>query len=209
MLEAEFTVGNMGGWLNDIAQKYLSTVVIVDCIPWRGKGGQAIFEIRDPKGHASSIVKDIREHPDIVSIDINEPEGGRLRGAIGMNNCGLIRVIMSSGCFLEHATAVGDGKVLFKVTMGSDGSLSNLFRKLDEMGLSHELQSLSRTSEMEPLTRKQEEVLRMALGRGYFDYPKRIKAGDLAKLCGVSKPTLDEILSRGQRNILRRHFDEK
>jgi predicted DNA binding protein len=207
MIEAEFTVGNMGGWINDIAQKYLSTVVIVDCIPWRGKGGQAIFEIRDPKGRAPYIIKDIKEHPDIISIDINDPEGGSLRGAVGMHNCDLIRIIMSSGCFLEHATAVGDGRILFKVTMGSDGSQSKLFHKLDEMGLSHELQSLSRLSERETLTKKQEEVLRVALEKGYFDYPKRIKAGDLARLCGISKPTLDEILSRGQKNLLKMHFD--
>jgi predicted DNA binding protein len=207
MIEAEFTLGNMTAWINDIAEKYLTTIRILECIPWGNGGGQAIFEIREPQGRAPYIVKDVMDHPDVISVDINEPQGGGLRGVVGMRNCGIIRVIMSAGCFLESATAEGDGKVLFKVIVGSGGSLPELFRKLEEMGMAPELQRLFRWDERDPITKKQEEVLHLALEKGYFDYPKRINAADLAKLCGVSRVTLNEILSRGQRNILRDYFE--
>lgn len=207
MIVAEFIISNMNVWVSDIAQKYLTTVRIVDCIPWSDKGGQAIFEVMEPQGKAPFIIKDIQEHPDITSIDMNEPEGGRLRGTVGMRSCVLIRSIMSAGCFLESAAADGDGNVKFRVAMGSDGSLPQLFRKLEGMGLIVQLQSLTRLNEREPVTKKQEEVLQIALERGYFDCPRRIKSAELAKLCGVSPTALKEVLARAQRNVLRKYFE--
>jgi hypothetical protein len=101
MTIAEFSVSGMTAWINDIAQKYLATVRIIDCIPWGSKGGQAIFEIEGSKGRAVYMIKDIKEHPDITSIDMNPPEGGKLRGMVGMSNCAIIRMMLSAGCFLR------------------------------------------------------------------------------------------------------------
>ncbi len=207
MIEAEFTLNNMNSWINDIAQKYLVTVRITDCIPWRSKGGQAIFEIKEGRGRELQILRDLREHPDIVGMEVNEPAGSLLRGVVGMKNCLFIRIIMSAGCFLESAMAEGDGSTRFRLLVGSGGSLSQLFRGLEEMGMAAELQSMERLYEHEPVTKKQEEILRLALEKGYFDYPRRITMNELAGLCGISTATLREILSRGERNILRHHFD--
>ena len=38
--------------------------------------------------------------------------------------------------------------------------------------------------------------------KGYFDYPKKMDINSLANLLGISKPTLSEILRRGQKKIL-------
>ncbi len=209
MTIAEFSVNGMSAWINDISQKYLATVRIIDCIPWGSQGGQAIFEIEGSRGRAMYMIRDIKEHPDITSIDMNPPEGGRLRGMVGMSSCAIIRLMLSAGCFLEKAEADGDGRVRFRVAVGSEGSLPDLFRKLEAIGINAELLSLSRTEEHDPLTEKQEEVVRLALEKGYFDTPRRIKAKDLAKLCGITPATFGDMLKRGERNLLRSYFKNK
>ncbi|MGE5379266.1 MAG: helix-turn-helix domain-containing protein [Candidatus Saccharibacteria bacterium] len=209
MTIAEFTIDGMSAWINDISQKYLASVRIIDCIPWGAVGGQAIFEIEGSKGRAAYIIKDIKDHRDITSIDMNPPEGGRLKGVVGMNNCAFIRLLMASGCFLESAVAEGDGKVRFRVVVGAEGSLPDLFRKLEEKGIKPELMSLSPTDDRDQLTVKQEEVIRLALEKGYFDTPRRISAKELAQLCGVSPASFGDVLKRAERNLLRSYFKDK
>jgi predicted DNA binding protein len=209
MTTAEFCVNGMDVWINDISQKYLVTVRIIDCIPWGAKGGQAIFEIEGSRGRAAYMIKDIKDRPDITSIDMNPPEGGRLRGMVGMSNCTIIRLMLSAGCFLEAAVADGDGRVRFRVAVGSEGSLPDLFRELEVRGINAELLSLSRTEDRDPLTEKQEEVVRLALERGYFDTPRRVNGRDLAKLCGITPAALGDMLKRGERNLLRSYFKNK
>lgn len=209
MTVAEFSVNGMNAWINDISQKYLVTVRIIDCIPWGARGGQAIFEIEGSRGRAMYMIKDIKEHPDITSIDMSPPEGGRLRGMVGMNNCAIIRLMLSAGCFLESAVAHGDGKVRFRVAVGSEGSLSELFHTLEARGINAELLSLSRTDECDQLTEKQERVVRLALEKGYFDTPRRITAKELARTLGITPATFGDMLKRGERNLLRSYFKEK
>ena len=59
------------------------------------------------------------------------------------------------------------------------------------------------------MTSKQEEVLRIALEHGFFDYPRRIKLRELAKLCGMNVATVDETIKRGQKNVIKEYFREK
>lgn len=209
MTVAEFAVSGMNAWLNDIAQKYLATIRITDCIPWGSQGGQAIFEIEGSRGRASYIVRDIKEHPDITSLDMSPPEGGRLRGMVGMSNCALIRMMLSAGCFLEQAVAHGDGRVRFRVVVGTEGNISALFRMFEQNGLAVELLSLSPAEDHDSLTERQEEAVRLALQKGYFDIPRRITANELAKLSGVSAATFGDLLKRGERNLLRSYFRKK
>jgi predicted DNA binding protein len=209
MTIAEFSIDGMSAWINDISQKYLATIRIIDCIPWGAVGGQAIFEIEGSRGRAAYMIKDIKEHQDVTSIDMNPPEGGRLKGVVGMSNCAFIRMLMSSGCFLENAVAEGDGKVRFRVVVGAEGSLSDLFRKFEDRGIRPELMSLSQTDDRDQLTEKQEAVIKLALEKGYFDQPRRINGKELAKLCGVSPATFGDMLKRAERNLLRSYFKDK
>jgi predicted DNA binding protein len=209
MIEAEFSIDGMNAWINDISSKYLTRVRIIDCIPWRGKGGQAIFEVEEPFDRTTEMIEDIRQHPDISGIQIDETISGRIRGVVEMRTCAIIRIIMSAGCFLESATAQGDGKVTFSMVAGNNQSLPTLFKELESMGLIAALESLTRVDDQDSLTRKQEEVIRLALDMGYFENPRKVKLTDLAKICGIATSTLTDILRRGERNVLREHFKDK
>ncbi|WP_162000423.1 helix-turn-helix domain-containing protein [Sulfolobus sp. E11-6] len=57
------------------------------------------------------------------------------------------------------------------------------------------------------LTERQVEALKIALNKGYFDYPKRIRGEDISKLLGMKTPTLIYHLRNAERSILEFYLD--
>ncbi len=200
MMEVVLDVMNMEGWINDIASRYLSPITIIDCIPWRGTGGQAIFRI--PEGRGESMIQAIRSHPEVTTADVEEVEDGCLVGTVGMRNCLIIRRILESGCFMECARAEGDGIVRFKILVGVEGSIPGLIKRLNEMGLVIEIRRLTRMEEIGSVTKRQKELITLALEKGYFDYPSKVTIKELSEISHVSPSTLREVLTRAEKNIL-------
>jgi predicted DNA binding protein len=210
MIEAEFITEHLNIWINDIDRQYHTTTRIIDCIPWGERGCQAIFEIgEEPFGRAPHILHDIERHPDVTSIDVVDPENGRLWGVVGMHDCCIIRPIVNSGCFLEMATADGFGKIKFNVVTGSNGSLPTLIRRLDSIGLHTELKKITDFSEREFMTPKQEEVLKFALERGYFDSPRRTTLVELGKMMKIDPSIMGEIIRHGERRLLNIYLNSR
>ncbi|WP_081423301.1 helix-turn-helix domain-containing protein [Archaeoglobus fulgidus] len=56
------------------------------------------------------------------------------------------------------------------------------------------------------MTYREEEILKIALEKGYFDFPKRVKLEQLAEFFGIAPSTLSEILRRGQKKVLEKYF---
>jgi hypothetical protein len=65
---------------------------------------------------------------------------------------------------------------------------------------------ISKIKDEEELTARQENILQIALEKGYFEFPKKITLRQLAKVLDVSPATLTEILRRGQKRVLQEHF---
>jgi predicted DNA binding protein len=115
--------------------------------------------------------------------------------------------IVECGCFLESVWSEGDGKANFRVLAGSEGSVPHLIKAITSKGLDLEIIRIAQTSDRSHVTRKQEKVVRLALEKGFFDYPRRITLEELARLCDMTTSTVAETLKRGEKNILRQFFD--
>jgi predicted DNA binding protein len=206
MMEAEISIKGMRFWIVDIAAQFPSTVTVTECIPWRKRGGQALFTIGGFEGDVSPIIDSIRQHPEITSMDASERSDGQIVGSVAMKECWIIWTLVDCGCFLESAWSDGDGKAYFRILAGSEGSLPNLIRSVGSRGVDIEIIRIAQTSERPGVSRKQEKVIRLALEKGYFDYPRKITLEDLGKLCNMSTSTVFEIIKRGEKNILKQYF---
>lgn len=207
-MEAEFSILGMHFWIVDIATRYSCSVTVTECIPWRKKGGQALFRIRNIEGDAASAIEEIRLHEDITSIDAVERSDGQVVGSVAMKEFWLVWAIVDCGCFLESAWSEGDGRANFRILTGSEGSLPNLIRTIASKGLDIEIGRIAQTSDQSHITRKQEKLVRLALEKGFFDCPRRITLEQLAKLSDMSTSTVSEILKRGEKNILKHYFEK-
>jgi hypothetical protein len=79
-----------------------------------------------------------------------------------------------------------------------------------QRGASISITSITRTPEVwentplpvDQLSSRQREVFRLAQARGYYDYPRQIKADELADELGVSSSTLHEHLRKAEAKLL-------
>jgi len=59
------------------------------------------------------------------------------------------------------------------------------------------------------VTARQEQILRVALEAGYYDYPRKVTLKKLAEKLNISLSTLDEILRRAEKNIIESYLRDK
>ena len=59
------------------------------------------------------------------------------------------------------------------------------------------------------ITARQEQIIKIALEAGYFDFPRRITLNQLAEKLNISSSTLAEILRRAEKNIIESYFKER
>jgi predicted DNA binding protein len=113
-----------------------------------------------------------------------------------------------SGCFLISATAKDDF-LHWTVLASKNIQIKSLIKRMEGNGMYAKILSIKDISSKEELTKRQEEILKIALEKGYFDYPKRISIRELAKMFGISISTLSEILRSGQKKVMASYFGEK
>lgn len=123
------------------------------------------------------------------------------------HTCLVAYPILESGCLTTNAELV-DRNIVWSVIC-DDKSFLSLMRMLDEAEVDFEIVYKGKPGERSEVTYREEEILRIALEKGYFDFPKRIKLEDLANHFGVAPSTLSEILRRGQKKVLEKYFSEK
>jgi predicted DNA binding protein len=130
-------------------------------------------------------------------------------GSVVTERCVACRALTGSDCFLTSASSLEDGSVEWKLITGAEGSLSDLIENLEENGCRVELESAVHLGKKSLLTNRQEEIIRAAFEKGYYDYPKKITIEKLAKLFDISASTLGEIIQRGEKKIISEHFCRK
>ena len=97
------------------------------------------------------------------------------------------------------------GVVVFTV-VGEDEELRKFISIVDEIGEVKEIHVQPATFHNEDvlatLTKRQREVVVAAKRYGYYDYPRRMNAEELAKRVGVSKATVVEHLRKAEGRLL-------
>ena len=141
----------------------------------------------------------------MYDVDIVKGGRGRIVGSLKTHKCTACRVFADANCFLTSATSRPDGKLEW-ILLGSDTMVKSLMRALETEGVVGEVVRISRLEDERELTERQENILQIALEKGYFEFPKKITLRQLAKSLDIAPATLTEILRRGQKQVLQEHF---
>lgn len=121
------------------------------------------------------------------------------------HTCLLAHSIMASGCLITKASV--DGREIVWNVICDDESFLQLMGNLEETEVEFEILYKGKpVGEKSKITYREEEILKIALEKGFFDFPKRIKLEELAEIFGIAPSTLSEILRRGQKKILKSYF---
>jgi predicted DNA binding protein len=123
------------------------------------------------------------------------------------HTCLLAHSIIASGCLITKATL--DGREIIWNVICDDESFLQLMKNLEETEVNFEILYKGKPVESgkkSKITYREEEILKIALEKGFFDFPKKIKLEELAEIFGIAPSTLSEILRRGQKKVLKSYF---
>jgi len=206
MLEAVVSITPPHSWIKRVAATFPALVRVLDCrsLP-DGKGVQELFEITSTPDSSEKIVDYLRQDSYVYDIDIVSAERGRIIGSLKTHKCTACRTFAGANCFLISASSKPDGKLEWTL-LGSDTMVRSLMRELERENVTGEVVRISRLKDEEDLTARQENILQIALEKGYFEFPKKVTLRQLAKTLDVSPATLTEILRRGQKRVIQEHF---
>lgn len=194
-------------WVRDVGRKFHAPIKFIECMPYGNSGGRGLIKIDSE--NVREILEEIKRHPDVCRVDISTLKDGSVLSSVVTSRCVACRALTGSDCFLTSALSSGDGSVEWHLITGREGSLSKLLENLRAYGCEVELKSLTHLNRKTILTRRQEEIIRVAFEKGYYDCPKKITIKALAKIFDVSPSTLNEIIQRGERKIVWEYFRVK
>lgn len=127
---------------------------------------------------------------------------------IRTDGCNVCKILYSSDVIVEKARVVGDRAVLYTLLAPNLDSLKEFLKKVSEIGVKATVINTSEILE-DQLTKRQMEILKLAYKLGYFDEDRKISLSELAEKLGIAPATLEEILRRGLKKVVKYYLEKK
>lgn len=204
MLEATIAV-KVPDFVGDISKKHNAIIKILGCVPFSKSGARSLIEVKAQEERLGMLMDDFKESHGFSHLDIAKTGSDKILASVSTTKCTICSTMAGSGCFLISATTKND-LLHWKVLASNNQQIKLLIDKMTQNGLDAQILKINDISSKEELTKRQEHILRIALEKGYFDYPKRTSIRELAKIFGISISTLSEVLRSGQKKVMASYF---
>lgn len=123
------------------------------------------------------------------------------------NGCAVCRILYTSDVVVEKIKVLKERTLLYTLLVPNSSSFKEFLTKLSKEGVKVTVLNVSEISSAE-LTKRQMEILQLAYKLGYFNDERGITLSQLADKLGVSAPTLEEILRRALRKVVKYYLDK-
>ncbi|MDG6898840.1 MAG: helix-turn-helix domain-containing protein [Nitrososphaerota archaeon] len=203
MLEVRLAIDNPENWVRHMAE---SARVKIMRIKRRRGTVEDLVELSSEHSSPEELIAHLRKEAGVVYSDMTKVDRNRAVGMVSTHDCPICSTFAGLNTFLISADTRGDGRMEWRLFVGGDTDLKTLCGRLDKRRVRYDILEVSRHAHRKNATARQEEILRVALDLGYFDFPKRIRLEELAEKLHITPGTLSEILRRAERNVLSSHF---
>lgn len=208
MLEAVLSVRALKCWAVDAAQRWSVMMTVFGSRPCdRGRVVQNWVKIFAKSDKVDELVREIRGHEQVIEADIVRLRAGML-GVVKTRRCPVWMAIEGLTCITRLHTIKSDGSSELTVLTSGKNSLKKLEKRLGSEGVEVKVLKITPMIESDSVTARQKRVIRLALDKGYFEYPRKIRQRELAAICKASSSTLSEMLRRAERNIIQRYLEQ-
>lgn len=121
--------------------------------------------------------------------------------------CTVCNTILEHGAFLISGKNVDESTILYSFMVPDFETYRKIVLELEKMGYCVNVKKVGKFEHRKAiLTEKQERLLWLAFKSGFFDYPRRIEARELAAKLGVKSSTFSEICRRALRRLIENYF---
>ena len=192
----------------ELWERYRAKVRVIDRKPVGRHGVRDLVEIVAKDATPEEVIGAIRRNAFVQRVSLQSTKEGKALASV-TTKCLACSALAASNCFLVRATPQESGSLAWDLVAEDRDAVKGLVGTLGEVGVAATLEKVSEAAGQAALPRGQEEILRSAFERGYFDYPKRIGVRELASMFHASTSTVSEILRKGQTKVLREFFGGK
>ncbi|MDI9645637.1 MAG: helix-turn-helix domain-containing protein [Archaeoglobales archaeon] len=116
--------------------------------------------------------------------------------------CLIASMLLKNGGLITKMRIEGE-KIVWSLLCDSESFLK-IIEALEDENIDYEIIYKGFFESKDEMTFKEEEILKIALEKGFFEYPRKIKLEELAKQLEIAPSTLSEILRRAQKKMLKR-----
>jgi len=120
---------------------------------------------------------------------------------------GFVRPLIESEVVPQTPFSVSDGWVEWEFSTDREHVIK-LVSQLKKSGLPHKIHSLTKEVSERLLTVRQREVFDLAINHGFYDTPRKVTLTRLAKISGVSKSTLCEMIQLIENHIVHEYLGD-
>ncbi|MDH2902142.1 MAG: helix-turn-helix domain-containing protein [archaeon] len=209
MIEVHLLVDTPENWVKAMNQGHSALIKIMDAKPSAiAPAVQDFVEISSSKVSADQLISTLSSSKDIKDVDLVRLGPHTVMGTITTQNCPVCSTLSGLNCSLLSAVTREDSKMEWRLLLSGDDTLKKVTDRLDSQQIGFKILQLAHLNDVKDLTARQEQIVKMALEMGYFEFPKKIRLEELSSRLGISAGTLSEILRRAEKNILTRYFRE-
>ena len=209
MLEVHLLVEAPQEWIKTMSKGHSALVRITDIRSEKSPDAvQNFVEISSPGTKAQELIDTISQSKNIKNSDLVQLDKHRIKGMVTTHDCPVCSTLAGLSCSLLSASTREDNKMEWKLLISGEDTLKTLTQRLLQKGVNYDITQVSRLYAKNDLTARQEQIAKISLELGYFEFPKRIGIEELSKRLGISAGTLSEILRRAEKNILSKYFEE-
>lgn len=204
MIEVRLAIENPANWVGKVAT---SARVKIMGIKQRNDIVEDLVELSSEHLTPEELLSHLRKEAGIIYSDVIKVDRKRVVGMISTRDCPVCSAFFGLDAFLISANTRDDRRMEWRLFIGGDTDLKTLCQRLDSKHVKYDILEVSQRVKRREMTARQEEILRVALDLGYFDFPKRTTINELADKLHITAGTLSEILRRGVKNILLHYFE--
>jgi predicted DNA binding protein len=209
MYEAVISVDLAESWISKATRMLPVSISVLDVLPFEDQGVEDLVEVKLNNTSPEILVTTIKEIPGVEFVKMSKIDMDKVIMIVGTKGCIGCRMIAQSGCFLVSACTGAEGWIEWKLIINEKLQLQKLVESLESHGVKTKLMLIQPIEDKEALTARQERIIKTALERGYYDFPKRIGIRELARLFDISTASVSETLRRGQKKIIEHYFEGK
>jgi predicted DNA binding protein len=146
-------------------------------------------------------IKEIRNHPSVGGVTIKTRQPGSIAFIVDVVKCRACEVLMKAKAFMVFPVSIHKGRMKWLLITDNNLTVGKIVDDLENFGCNVRIEKVISFGKRGVLTERQEEVVRVALASGFFDFPRKIGTAELATRLGISVSTLSEVLRATQRRI--------
>ena len=194
---------NAENGLQRVAKEQGVRLAILDCKPFNRTGMSLLLALKGVAEEVRAVVAAIRQTEGVRQAIEGEGAGDAALLLVVLERPPICRTsneaaIICLDCPLSSENQPPSWRFLAR----RSSDLRHILGRLSREGIQTRIQDIAPLESRPTLTGRQKEIMRTAVDRGYFEFPRKVSLTELSKLVGVKPSTLSEVLRSAERRIM-------